>query len=196
MQFFRETNIDFLGNRKIAFVFSGTLILIGIISLILRGGPNYGIDFRGGTAIQLKFEKAISIGEIRSAVNNIPYLKEKGIANAEIKQIGYASDNEVIVRIEQMGGSEDLGQVIEQGLTRAIPDNPHEIRKVDEVGPKIGGELRRAAILAVLISLALILIYISWRFEFKFAVGAVVALFHDVIITLGIFSIVNYEESG
>lgn len=189
MQFFRETKIDFLGKRKIALIFSLTLIGISLVSLIIRGGPNYGIDFRGGTSIQTKFANTISIGEVRSAVSQLGYV------NAEIKQIGYASDNEIIIRIEEMGGNVDLGQVLEQGLTDAFPENTHEIRKVDEVGPKIGGELRRAAVLAVLVALLLILAYISWRFEFKFAIGAVAALFHDVIITLGVFSVINYEIS-
>ena len=188
MQFFRETKIDFLGNRKVALFFSLTLIGISILLLIIKG-PNYGIDFRGGTAIQLKFEKSISIGDVRSAIGKIGY------DNAEIKQIGYAGENEIIIRIEEMGGNIDLGHIIEQGLTEAFPENPHEVRKVDEVGPKIGGELRRAMVLAVLVALALILMYISWRFEFKFAVGAVAALFHDVIITFGVFTVINYELS-
>jgi len=189
MQFFRETNIDFLGKRKFALLFSLTLIGIGLVSLILRGGPNPGIDFRGGTAIQLKFENSISIGQLRSAVSELGYV------NAEIKQIGYINENEFMIRIQEMGGKVDLGQVIVEKLTNIFRENPIDLRKVDEVGPKIGGELRQAAVLAVLISLLLILAYISWRFEFKFAVGAVVALFHDVIITLGIFSIINYEIS-
>ena len=97
--------------------------------------------------------------------------------------------------MEQLEEGENAALTMEQQLTEDFPNNPYDIRSVQEVGPKIGGELRRAAIMAVLISLLGILIYISWRFEFKFAVGAVAALFHDVLITVGVFSLLNFEIS-
>ncbi len=189
MQFLRKTQINFLGQRKYAYLFSGTLILIGIISLILHGGPKYGIDFTGGTSLQVAFEKPITAGDLRESISDI------GFGNAEIKKIGYEDQYEFIIRVEQMGENVDLAVLIENELTKDFPDNKYDIRAVTEIGPKIGGELRRAAIMAVLISLLGILIYISWRFEFKFAIGAVIALFHDVMITLGIFSLLNLEIS-
>ena len=189
MQLFRETNINILGQRKYAAIFSSVLILLGLVSLIIKGGPNYGIDFTGGTSLQLKFHVPVTAGELRSSLSDV------GFGKAEIKQIGHHSDNEFIIRVEQMTEGANVSQIIEEKLAKDYPDNQYDVRAVTEIGPKIGGELRSAALYAVLISLLGILIYISWRFEFKFAVGAVAALFHDVIITLGIFSILGYEIS-
>lgn len=187
MQFLKDVNIDFIGKRKIGALFSATLILIGIVSLILRGGPNYGIDFTGGTSIRLQFEKDIEVGKIRAILSDI------GLGNSEIKKLG--ERNEVLIRVQQQ---EEIGEVSERvtiEIANNLKDNSFELRERDTVGPRIGDELRRSAIWAVLVALGLILIYISWRFQFKFAVGAVVALFHDVIITLGAFSILNLEIS-
>ncbi len=188
MQFFKEPNINFVGSRKIAYFISGTLILIGLISLILHGGPKYSIDFLGGTAIQLRFEKPVQVGEVRAA------MAELGLANAEIKHFGASSEVLIRVLTKQGAGGDVTKKIVEQ-LKKKLPDNPVEVRRIERVGPKIGSELRRAAIYAVFFSLGLLLIYISWRFEFKFAVGAIVALFHDVMITLGIFSILGQEIS-
>ena len=188
MQFLKEPNINFVGSRKIAYFISGSLILIGLVSLILHGGPKYSIDFLGGTAIQLRFEKPVQVGQVRSA------LAELGLGNAEIKHFG--ASNEVLVRVlTKQGAGQDITKQIVAKLKEKLPDNPVEVRRIERVGPKIGSELRRSAIYAVFFSLGLLLIYISWRFEFKFAVGAVVALFHDVMITLGIFSILGQEIS-
>mgnify|MGYP006285940471 CR=1 FL=1 len=189
MQFFRDLNINFVGKRKIGYVVSAALLVIGLVSLIAHGGPRYGIDFTGGTSLQLKFENDISAGDLRSSLANVDY------GDAEIKRIGLPEENEFIIRVEKLEEGEDAASKMEAQLTQDYPDNPYDIRSVVEVGPKIGGELRRAAVMAVLISLLGILIYISWRFEFKFAVGAVAALFHDVIITVGVFSLLNLEIS-
>ncbi|HPG39342.1 MAG TPA: protein translocase subunit SecF [bacterium] len=187
MQFFKNLNVDFIGKRKLAYLFSATLILLSLVSLILHRGPKYGIDFTGGTSLQVKFEKQINVGDVRNSVSKI------GFGNAEIKRIGLAEDNEFIIRVEQMSEGSDAAVMMEDQLTKDFPENPYDIRAVTEIGPTIGSELRRAAIFAVLFSMIGILIYISWRFEFKFAVAAVLALFHDVIITLGFFSVLNYE---
>ncbi len=187
MQFLRESNLNIIGQKKIAYIFSGVLILIGIISLILHGGPKYGIDFTGGTSVQLKFSKQISAGDLRNSLVGLGYGK------SEIKRIGLPEDNEVLIRMELVEEGADVAQKIEDKLRVDFPNNSYDIRSVTEIGPTIGGELRRAAMMAILISLLGILVYISWRFEFKFAVGAVVALFHDVLITLGFFSLLNFE---
>ncbi|HDP99267.1 MAG TPA: protein translocase subunit SecF [bacterium] len=187
MQFIRDANIDFIGKRKVAITISLFLILGSIVSLILHGGPNYGIDFTGGASLKLRFEKEIDVAEVRSILSGI------GLGNAEIKE--FSEIHEILVRIQQLSGAEDLSDKIISELQDKLPDNPLDVRMRETVGPRIGGELRRAAILAVLISLGLILAYISWRFEFMFAMGAVAALFHDVTITLGIFSLLNLEIS-
>jgi len=187
MQFFKDLNLNIVGKRRIAYVFSAVLILAGLFSLLFHGGVEYGIDFTGGTALQVKFEKTMDAGDIRNALTDI------GLGDAEIKRLGLEDVNEFLIRVEQRQEGAEVAQLMEQELIKDFSDNPYEIISVNEVGPKIGGELRRAAFWAVFVSLIGILIYISWRFEFKFAVGAVVALFHDVLITLGIFSILNLE---
>ena len=187
MQFFRETHIDFLKRKKVAYVVSASLILMGLISMILRGGPNYGIDFRGGISIRLKFQNPVSIGRVRTSLSKI------GLGNSEIKEIG--SENEILIRVEQRKEGGKTSDMIINHLREDFRDNPFDLRSVDKVGPKIGRELRKAAVWAILVSLLLILIYITWRFEFKFAIGAIVPLFHDVLITLGIFSLWNLEIS-
>jgi preprotein translocase SecF subunit len=189
MQFFKELHINFIEKRKLAYIISGALILIGLLSLIINVGPRYSIDFTGGTSLQVKFEKSIDAGDLRNSLADI------GFGDAEIKSIGASSENEFIIRVEQMSEGTEVATEMERELVRDFPDNPYDIRSAVEIGPKIGGELRRAAIVAVFVSLLGILIYISLRFEFKFAVGAVAALFHDVLITLGIFSLLGLEIS-
>lgn len=185
MQLLVNTNYDFIGKRKIAVSISALLILIGIVSLIIHKGPNYGIDFLGGTSIELEFEKPISVGDVRAAVN------DAGYGNAEIKNFG--ASNEILIRVEEQEAGTEISDAIKAQISKAFPDNPYTVQMVEKVGPKIGAELRDAAVLAILIALFFILLYISWRFEFIFAVGAIIALFHDVLITLGVFSLLRME---
>ncbi len=185
MEFLVGTKFNFLGHRRAAFILSMALIVVGAISLIAHGGPRLGIDFQGGILMQVKFEQPIPAQEIRDALANV------GLADAEIQHFG--GDREAIIRIGVEAGGEDVTDEILGALNEAHPDNPAEIRRVELVGPKVGGELRNRATLAILYALIGILIYISLRFEFKFAVGAVAALVHDVLITLGVFSLLGLE---
>lgn len=187
MQFLANTNINFIGKRKAAMVFSTTLILIGLASLVVQKGPKYGIDFLGGTSIELKFEKDISVAEVRSALTQV------GFGAAEIKSFGSA--REILIRVQEQEVGTEISDAIKAEITKAFPDNPYTVQMIEKVGPKIGAELRTAAVFAVLIAMGCILIYISWRFQPVFAVGAIVALFHDVIITLGVFSLLQFEIS-
>jgi len=188
MQFLVNSNFNFLANRKKARIFSIALILIGVGSLIIQGGPKLGIDFTGGTSLGLQFEKGVLIGDIRSAIAGL------GIGNAEIKNFGNSTD--ILIRVqEQETSGAGITDAIKAELSKVFPDNPYVERSKDSVGPKIGAELRTKTITSILIALVGMLIYITWRFEFKFAVGAIVALFHDVIITLGVFSILQLEIS-
>lgn len=187
MQFLAEPKLDIIGKRKTAVIFSAVLILIGIASLILHGGPNYGIDFLGGTSIELQFETAPGVGNIRDVV------ADAGFPQAEIKTFG--ARNEILIRVQQQETGTEISDAIKTSISKALPDNPYIVRMIEKVGPKIGAELRTAAFWAILIALFFILIYISWRFEFVFAVGAIVALFHDIIITLGVFSLLRLEIS-
>ena len=186
MQFLVNSNFNFIGKRKTARIFSIALILIGVGSLIIQGGPKLGIDFTGGTSLRLQFEKGVSIGEVRSAIASL------GIGNAEIKNFGNSAD--ILIRVQERETSgAGITDAIKAELSKVFPDNPYVERSKDSVGPKIGAELRTKTITSILIALVGMLIYITWRFEFKFAVGAIVALFHDVIITLGVFSILQLE---
>jgi len=187
MRFIKDTHIDFMGNRRIAIAGSLILIMIGIISLIIKGGPIYGIDFTGGTSLHLKFEQPVNVGAIRSILSSI------GLGNSEIK--GFATGNEILIRVQQQESLEDVSDKVTSAITNQMSNNKFELLSKETVGPRIGSELRRDAINAIIISLILILIYISYRFEFKFALGAVVALFHDVLITLAAFSLLNLEIS-
>lgn len=190
MEWFKESNINFQSVRRIAMSFSAAAILTGIISLIFHGGPNYSIDFLGGTTIQLRFTQPASENKIRSALGKI------NLGGSEIKQVAELGEApEILIRIKKTDISDVTVDRIKQVIQESLPDNPFEVRSIDAVGPKIGAELRTQAMLATLVALGGILIYISIRFEFLFALAAVLALFHDVLITLGIFSILNKEIS-
>ncbi len=190
MEWFRDSNIDFQGVRRPALALSAVVILISIVSVIIHGGPNYSIDFLGGTAIQLRFEKPMTEGEMRSVLSSID------LGGSEVKQVAeLGSDPEILIRIKETEISEETVANIKAAITAIYPDNPFDVRSVDAVGPKIGAELRTRMLLATLVALGGILIYISIRFEFVFALAAVLALFHDVVITLGIFSLLDKEIS-
>lgn len=189
MEFFRQTNINFIGARKYTYVFSAIIVMVGIVYLILNGGPNYGTDFTGGTSLEVRFSSAATPGQIREAITDV------GFGDAEIKHIGEQSENTFLIRVGQMGEGVQTADLIQTELTTIFGPHGYEILSVTQIGPKIGGELRRAAIYSIIVALIGLLIYISWRFEFKFAVGAIIALFHDVVATLGIFTIFGMEFS-
>jgi preprotein translocase subunit SecF len=180
MQFLVNPNYDIIGKRKYTFYISLALILIGLFSILFHKGLHFGIDFEGGTLIQFKFQEQTTAGEIRGMIKNT------ALGNAEIQKSG---ENEFMVRVKDMGVGNEIVEMIKADLS----SKTFEVRRIEKVGPKIGKELRGKAYLAVLTSLFLILLYISIRFEFRFAVGAVAALFHDVLITLGIFSLFDWE---
>ncbi len=186
MEFLVGTHINFLGHRRGAFILSLAVIAIGLISLGIQGGPKLGIDFEGGILLQVQFEQPIAAESIRET------LAEIGLDDAEIQHFG--SGREAIIRTRDQGG-EDLTGAIVTALNEANPNNQADVRRQELVGPKVGGELRKKATLAILYALFGILIYISLRFEFKFAVGAVAALVHDVLIVLGMFSLTGRELS-
>ena len=185
MNLFSDTNIDFIGKRKIGIAISLSLILIGLVSIVAHGGPRLGIDFLGGTLVQVKFDDPVSIIDVRSAISSAGY------GGAVIQQFG--GDKEILIRILEAKGDTETSTLISQALTDYFTANPYEIRKVEKVGPKIGGELRNKAVLAIFAAMLGIVIYITFRFEFKFAIGALIALAHDVLITLGIFSLLDIE---
>jgi len=189
MEFLKKsTHIDFIKSRFIALTISAVFIIAGIISLVVKGGPNYGIDFAGGMMIQLKFQEQTSIKDIRKA------LKEIDLGDSVIQQFGGPGDNEVLIRVEKtVADLENLGNIVEQEMEKVFSKGSFEVRRVEMVGPKVGKDLREKGIMAILWAMLGILIYVAWRFELKLAVGAIVAVFHDIIITIGLFSLTNRE---
>ena len=180
MRLFNNTNIDFLEKSTIAKFLSIALIMAGLASLAMKGGPELSIDFTGGTIAQLQFDKAVDVSELRTK------LAENGFENSEI--ITFGSPNEVLIKTQFSGANSEL----ESNLRTAIKSE-FQVRRVESVGPKIGKELQSDALSAILLSLLLILIYISFRFDRFYAYGSVVALIHDVLITMGVFSLLSIE---
>lgn len=184
------TNINFMGKRGRAFLLSIILIIVGFISLILHGGPNYGIDFAGGTLVQVKFFQPVAIDSIRDA------LRGGELERSVIQRFEVEGRDEYLIRLQAT--SSDLAALsltIGEALTKRFGEKGFEVRRTEMVGPKVGKDLRSKGLQAIIFALIGILIYISWRFEFRFAVGAVVALAHDVMITAGALSLTNKEVS-
>ena len=185
---FTKINVNFLKWRYIAWLFSGVLIALGIVALIIHRGPVYGIDFTGGTLIHVKFSRSVNPEEVRKAVEKI------GKGEFVIQQ--YGSKKEYIIKtgaIEKV--SDKAIDDIVLKLQNNIKDVKAEILRIETVGPRIGKELQEKALLAILISMIFILIYVWIRFDFKFGVGAIIALAHDAFITFGILTLLNKELS-
>jgi preprotein translocase subunit SecF len=185
--------IDFVKAIGICSTVSGLLVLIALF-LILTKGFNYGIDFAGGAEVQVRFARPVAAQEIRD------FTEQTGVRNAVVQQFGTGDSNEYLIRTDAKVGKNDKEtnenlqaslKALQAGLKTKWPDA--EIRRVDTVGPQVGNQLKRNGILAMFYSLLCILIYIGLRFDYKFAPGAVICLFHDAIITLGIFSLMGKE---
>lgn len=184
MEFIKPgTHFDFVGKMKIAVGISAVLIIISILSVVLQGGLNFGIDFAGGTVIQIKFSKAAPADGIRKAFAGID------VSDAIIQEIG---ENEVIVRTNQ-SMTKELQAKVEGAMTGQFGAGQFEIRRIEFVGPKVGKDLTNKAILAIIFSWIGMLVYIAWRFEFRYGLGAITALIHDTIITIGALSLLNKE---
>jgi preprotein translocase subunit SecF len=182
----KQTHIDFMGKFKSALMFSGLLILAGIVSIVLHGGLKYGIDFEGGTLVQLKFPEAPAIDSIRSG------LKEIGLADSTIQEFG--SPDTILIRVELADGElKEMGSRIKKALEEKKEFTGIIIERVEMVGPKVGKDLRMKALLSIVYAIIGIVIYISWRFEFQYAIAAIIALIHDVLITMGAFSVLDKE---
>lgn len=182
MRLFGKTNIDFLSIRRIMYTVSAVIILGGIASLVLKG-IDYGIDFRGGTELVLHFDQKPEIGEIRNALGKI------GLGSSEIKIFGQEGD--LLIRTTEQAEGNLIADRIKASIRESLPQTTFEVLKYYKIGAKIGEELRRDAMYAIILSLIVILGYIGMRFKFVYGVGAVMALFHDVLVTLGVLSILD-----
>lgn len=177
-------NLNFIGKIKYAAVFSALLIVISIGAIFFRGGLNLGIDFAGGSIIQVKFAEDVSADQIRTA------LKSTRLESSIIQKFG---EKEFLIRTsESFSDQTMLAANVDEPLTAAFGKD-YEVRRVEVVGSKVGADFKRKAIMAVILSWLAILVYVGFRFEFRYGLGGIVALIHDVLITLGIISILNIE---
>jgi preprotein translocase subunit SecF len=182
-----NTNYDFVRYLKPAIIFSLALMLLGIASLVYRGGPNYGVDFVGGTVVHVKFTQPTPIADIRQA------LATTDIVGGTVQDFGQGA-NEFLIRLPiAEAATGDMATKVQQGLVSKFGEQAFEVRRVETVGPKVGKDLRRKAILAITFSALVMGIYVAVRFEPRFGIGAAVALFHDILITVGALSLMNME---
>ena len=200
MQIIKDSKIDFMNNSRFTILLSGALILAGIFSLIINNGPKLSIDFKGGTLIAVQYTKPININDLRFQLKNVNIDGQSfDFSTSEIKHFG--DNSNVSVRIANLENepekfSQNFIDILKDIYPDALPEDKDDfILSIDKVGPKIGSELSGKAIMAIIYAITLILIYISFRFEFTYAIGAIAAIAHDVIITLGVFSILGYEIS-
>ncbi|HBA70895.1 MAG: protein-export membrane protein SecF [Geobacteraceae bacterium GWC2_55_20] len=186
MELLGKTNIDFIGKRNIAFVVSSIIAIIGIIGIIQigRGAANMGIDFSGGTAMQLKFSKPFSIADARTA------LHKHGIAKADLQEI--KNGNMLLVKMAGAAVGKQ-SELVQTSFRTEFADNPFTVESSTEIGPSIGDKLRKDTLIAVALSLLGIILYIAWRFDLKFGIGATIATMHDVLAMVAVFFVLNKE---
>ncbi|WP_025209811.1 protein translocase subunit SecF [Hippea sp. KM1] len=179
--------IDFVSKFKIAISLSLILILIGVGHLIWKG-PKLGIEFKGGTSIQVEFDKPVNVSALRDAIKN-----SKFFADSRIQNIGGSNKRYIIyTKVSTSSTTTSIESKLKELLDKQFKGG-YKILEVDMVGPKVGKEFRDKGIIAIVLSLIAILIYISLRFQYRFAIGAILALVHDVLITVGFLSIFGYE---
>jgi len=185
MQFIKKgTSIDFMGKRRAAMVLSGLAMLIGIVAIAVRG-LNFGIDFTGGTLVEVNYAKAVPLEEVRAA------LADGGFGDdATVQSFGTPRDLLIRLAPQEKTAGNQVGEQVAQALDKATPGNV-QVRRVEFVGPQVGDELAEEGALAVLVALMAILIYVAMRFEWRFALGSVIALVHDVTITVGLFALLQ-----
>jgi preprotein translocase subunit SecF len=229
-----QTNIDFIGRRRWAYLASGLLILVGVLSLLSQGGPRYGIDFAGGAIVQLKFDQRVELQELQSALEGV------ALPGLVVQRFGHEADNEFLLRSSAENLTpEQIRSQVEQVLRESPVIQAFEIQRTEMVGPKVGADLRSAALEALFFAVLLITLYISGRFEqrwfdagvmvaglalglyvlrllnlplgalilaamlitvglcwylkLNYALGAIITLMHDILIVVGVFSLLNKE---
>ncbi|HIC83503.1 MAG TPA: protein translocase subunit SecF [Candidatus Marinimicrobia bacterium] len=196
MELLKNTNINFMAAKNVGFTISSICFVLSLFMIF--SGLNLGIDFRGGTMIGLSFSEEVEIQEVRAAMQSIPIEgQEFDLSTEEIKHFGNNTD--VMIKINTRDDApknfaQEIVNHLYQTMNEKVPEDKNNfILSVEMVGPKVGSELSGKALWSIISALGLILFYISIRFEFKFAIGAILALVHDVVITLGIFSFTEYE---
>jgi preprotein translocase subunit SecF len=181
-----NTNIDFIGKRHICITLSMLAILATVVLFFVKSGFNYGIDFVGGTLVQLKFQKEISIESVRDGLHKM------NMGDSDIQHFGSRKD--VLIRTGKWTEDlKDVGESMRKKLKEEFPDNTPEVERVEMVGPKVGSDLREKALLSLFYSMVGILIYVALRFELKFGVAAILATLHDILIMVAAFLITGKE---
>ncbi len=188
IEIIKKTNIDFMGKRNIALAISGILILVGFVAIIQisRGTANLGIDFAGGTAVQIKFNETIPLRDIREV------LKGGGIADFDLQDL--PTENKILIRIKKKDDTlGNLPKKIISVLSQEFSESNIVVDSTTEIGPKVGARLRNDAMWAIVAAIIGILIYITVRFQFRFGIGATIATFHDVLAVLSVFFLMGKE---
>ena len=191
MELLKNTNFDFISKHRTGFVFSAVIIAVGLVFLVIHQGPNFGIDFRGGVEIQAKFNRAVTETELQTKLTEVGYERAKIRVDA--------SKNEAFISMGHRPEFQRQGTSVGRILTDALLEGGSGWQalaggvNISEVLPSVGRDLKLAALWSVLGAIAILLMYISWRFEFRFAIGAIAALVHDVLITLGVFAVLSKE---
>ena len=185
LQVFVNPNYDFIGKRRWAYLISLAFIALGVGSMALKGGLQYGIDFSGGTLIQVRFEKPVAVDAIRRALDRIR------LGESVIQEFG--DPREFMIRVGS--SAEQVARSVQEALTQETALGPLEIRRVEFVGPQVGKDLQLQALYAVGLGVAGILIYIAFRFDIRGGIAAILAIFHDVLVSLGALSLTNREMS-
>ena len=185
-----DANIDFFKLRPYAFGLSGLLTVIGLVALLLRGGPNYGIDFTGGIMLHVAVDPTVSVSDMRDAVDKL-HLQEGG---ASVQDYG-TGKGEYLLRLaaSDPATASQEAEKIKDLLTDELKDKHFQALRTEVVGPRVGSELRQRAVLSVLLSTVMMGIYIAFRFDMRFGAGAAIALLHDVMVTVGALAIMNME---
>lgn len=179
--------IQFTRYRKIAVIFS-TIVNLAVLIMLFVKGPNLGVDFAGGTMVHLKFQQNVTIPEVRQA------FEKMDLGGSVIQDFGQPGSNEYLVRLDQTSVEIGvLGEQIKKVLTDQFGADQFEVRRIESVGPKIGEDLRQRGALSVIVATIMMGIYIWFRFDFRFGIGAVIALVHDVLVAVGALMLANYE---
>jgi preprotein translocase subunit SecF len=187
LQIFVNANYDFVGKRRWFYLVSGGFVVLSLVSILFRGGLNYGIDFTGGTLVQVRYDKPVTVEVVRRGLDEIK------LGQAVIQQFGDAQ--EYLIRLHQAGEKSDaLSKQVQDALSRTA-GSAVEIRRLEFVGPQVGRDLQLQALYAVLAGMAGILIYVAFRFHFRDGVISVIAIAHDIIVTLGALSVTHREIS-
>lgn len=192
MRLFANANYDFLGQRKWAYGVSIAFSLIGLLVLLIRG-VNYSVEFTGGTLVQIETAQPTDVAALRNA------LQERGIPNAEIQTFGTDREIAIRARVAREGSdandTQATAEAVSQALDATLGQGNYRILRTEAVGPKVGGELRRQAVLAILMSFIAVLAYLAYRFEWRFGVAAIVATGHDIIAAIAFIGLARLEVS-